>query len=231
MHRTHRQDDRDRRGGVVVSSMCRMFAGFALTTLLGCGDNTTVAACFGDAVFCHLSFNPRANPGAGPDGGRRRHRHPRWIEQRAFGRHPVLFVDADGWSERGVGRCEQRTRIIRGAFRDQRRNPVVPAYRRESNESGRQRFDRSSRCSRRATAAVATALALFRGSLQPDSTGRIDERLSIGDIRIDGGRRDRATRRVVGGALPGDREGHRRGRPERISRRVARAWSPQMMGR
>ncbi len=63
VHRTHRQDDRNRRGGVVVSSMCRMFAGLALTTLLGCGDNTTVAACFGDAVFCHLSFNPRAIPG------------------------------------------------------------------------------------------------------------------------------------------------------------------------
>jgi hypothetical protein len=46
-----------------VSSICRMFAGLALTTLLGCGDNTTVAACFGDAVFCHLSFNPRAIPG------------------------------------------------------------------------------------------------------------------------------------------------------------------------
>src|SRR6185295_4605715 len=30
---------------------------------LGCGDNTTVAACFGDALFCHLSFNPRAIPG------------------------------------------------------------------------------------------------------------------------------------------------------------------------
>ncbi len=46
-----------------MSSMCRMFAGLALTTLLGCGDNTTVAACFGDALFCHLSFNPRAIPG------------------------------------------------------------------------------------------------------------------------------------------------------------------------
>ena len=46
-----------------MSSMCRMFVGLALTTLLGCGDNTTVAACFGDAVFCHLSFNPRAIPG------------------------------------------------------------------------------------------------------------------------------------------------------------------------
>jgi len=44
-------------------SSSRIFAAIVLTTLLGCGDNTTVAVCFGDAVFCHVAFNPLANPG------------------------------------------------------------------------------------------------------------------------------------------------------------------------
>lgn len=46
-----------------MSSIWRMCAAFALTTLFGCGDNSTVAVCFGDAVFCHVAFNPLANPG------------------------------------------------------------------------------------------------------------------------------------------------------------------------
>ena len=55
-----------------MSSMCRMFAGFALTTLLGCGDNTTVAACFGDAVFCHLDRTASLRAASSPIRGRRR---------------------------------------------------------------------------------------------------------------------------------------------------------------
>jgi hypothetical protein len=36
-----------------------------LTTLLGCGDGSSVKVCFGDAVFCNTAFNPIAK--AGPD--------------------------------------------------------------------------------------------------------------------------------------------------------------------
>jgi hypothetical protein len=34
-----------------------------LTSLLGCGDNTSVHVCFGDAVFCATTFNPVARAG------------------------------------------------------------------------------------------------------------------------------------------------------------------------
>ncbi len=40
----------------------RIVAGIALTTLFGCGDGS-VHACFGDAAFCHIAFNPVARPG------------------------------------------------------------------------------------------------------------------------------------------------------------------------
>lgn len=40
----------------------RILAGIALTTLFGCGDGS-VNACFGDAAFCHIAFNPVARPG------------------------------------------------------------------------------------------------------------------------------------------------------------------------
>lgn len=35
-----------------------------LTALLGCGDDTSVAVCFGDVVFCNPTFDPVAKPGA-----------------------------------------------------------------------------------------------------------------------------------------------------------------------
>jgi K319-like protein len=46
-----------------VSSIWRTCVTFALTTLFGCGDNSSVAVCFGDAAFCHVALNPRAIPG------------------------------------------------------------------------------------------------------------------------------------------------------------------------
>ena len=42
-----------------------MLAGFSLTALLGCGGDTSVAFCFGDAQFCSQAFSPVAK--AGPD--------------------------------------------------------------------------------------------------------------------------------------------------------------------
>lgn len=42
-----------------------LLAGFSLTVLLGCGGDTSVEICFGDAQFCAQSFQPVAN--AGPD--------------------------------------------------------------------------------------------------------------------------------------------------------------------
>lgn len=42
-----------------------LLASLSLTALLGCGGDTSVAICFGDAAFCSLAFNPVAD--AGPD--------------------------------------------------------------------------------------------------------------------------------------------------------------------
>ena len=42
-----------------------LLAWFSLTALLGCGGDTSVALCFGDARFCSQAFNPVAK--AGPD--------------------------------------------------------------------------------------------------------------------------------------------------------------------
>lgn len=42
-----------------------LLALLSLTALLGCGGDTSVAVCFGNAQFCAQSFNPVAN--AGPD--------------------------------------------------------------------------------------------------------------------------------------------------------------------
>jgi len=38
---------------------------FSLTALFGCGGDTSVALCFGDARFCSQAFNPVAK--VGPD--------------------------------------------------------------------------------------------------------------------------------------------------------------------
>jgi K319L-like, PKD domain len=45
------------------TSMRAWWAWFALTALAGCGDNTSVAVCFGDVAFCNNTFNPVARPG------------------------------------------------------------------------------------------------------------------------------------------------------------------------
>ena len=221
VHRTHRQDDRNRRGGVVVSSMCRMFAGLALTTLLGCGDNTTVAACFGDAVFCHLSFNPRAIPGpdqtvaAGdivtldgsnsePSGGIQSYS---WTQT---GGPSVALADANNARASFVAPSVTSDAIL--SFR----LTVVNQTSQADSDSTLITVQPG------ATAAVVNGACVVPRIVAAGLTGRIDERLSIGNIRTDAGRRGRATRPVAGRAFPGDREGHRRRRPERISRRVAR---------
>lgn len=45
-----------------MRGLWRIVVGVALTTLFGCGDGS-VRACFGDAAFCHIAFNPVARPG------------------------------------------------------------------------------------------------------------------------------------------------------------------------
>jgi hypothetical protein len=40
-----------------------LLAWFWLTALLGCGGDSSIAICFGDAVFCSQAFNPAANAG------------------------------------------------------------------------------------------------------------------------------------------------------------------------
>ena len=42
-----------------------LLAWFSLAALLGCGGDTSVAICVGDALFCSRAFNPVAQ--AGPD--------------------------------------------------------------------------------------------------------------------------------------------------------------------
>ena len=42
-----------------------LLACFSLMVLLGCGGDSSVAICFGDAQFCSQTFQPVAN--AGPD--------------------------------------------------------------------------------------------------------------------------------------------------------------------
>src|SRR5574341_560638 len=42
-----------------------LLAWFSVTALLGCGGDTSVAICFGDAQFCSKAFDPVAD--AGPD--------------------------------------------------------------------------------------------------------------------------------------------------------------------
>lgn len=41
-----------------------LLAWLSLTVLLGCGGDTSVAICFGDAQFCAQTFQPVANAGA-----------------------------------------------------------------------------------------------------------------------------------------------------------------------
>jgi chitodextrinase len=41
-----------------------LLAWFSLTALLGCGGDTSVALCFGDARFCSQAFNPVAIAGS-----------------------------------------------------------------------------------------------------------------------------------------------------------------------
>ncbi len=41
-----------------------LLACFALTVLPGCGGDSSVAICFGDAQFCVQTFQPVANAGA-----------------------------------------------------------------------------------------------------------------------------------------------------------------------
>jgi hypothetical protein len=48
-----------------VSFRVGLIASLCLTTLLGCGDGSSVKVCFGDPVFCNTVFNPIAK--AGPD--------------------------------------------------------------------------------------------------------------------------------------------------------------------
>lgn len=151
-----------------MSSMCRMFAGLVLTTLLGCGDNTTVAACFGDAVFCHLSFNPRAIPGpdqtvaAGdivtldgsnsePSGGIQSYS---WTQT---GGPSVALADANNARASFVAPSVTSNAIL--SFR----LTVVNQTSQADSDSTLITVQPG------ATAAVATALALFQGSLQPDS--------------------------------------------------------------
>jgi len=40
-------------------------ASVSLTTLLGCGGDTSVAICFGNATFCSVAFDPVADAGPG----------------------------------------------------------------------------------------------------------------------------------------------------------------------
>ena len=40
-------------------------ASVSLTTLLGCGGDTSVAICFGDVTFCSVAFDPVADAGPG----------------------------------------------------------------------------------------------------------------------------------------------------------------------
>lgn len=42
-----------------------LLALFSLTALVGCGGNTSISLCIGNAGFCSLTFNPVAD--AGPD--------------------------------------------------------------------------------------------------------------------------------------------------------------------
>jgi hypothetical protein len=42
-----------------------LLASLSLMALFGCGGDTSVVFCFGDAAFCSVAFNPVAN--AGPD--------------------------------------------------------------------------------------------------------------------------------------------------------------------
>ena len=49
----------------MLRAKCWLLAWFSLTALFGCGGDTSVALCFGDARFCSQAFNPVAK--AGPD--------------------------------------------------------------------------------------------------------------------------------------------------------------------
>jgi hypothetical protein len=48
----------------VLRAKCWLLAWFSLTALLGCGGDTSVALCFGDARFCSQAFNPVAIAGS-----------------------------------------------------------------------------------------------------------------------------------------------------------------------
>ena len=49
----------------MLRAKCWLLSWFLLTALFGCGGDTSVALCFGDARFCSQAFNPVAK--VGPD--------------------------------------------------------------------------------------------------------------------------------------------------------------------
>ena len=48
----------------MLRAKCWLLAWFSLTALFGCGGDTSVALCFGDARFCSQAFNPVAIAGS-----------------------------------------------------------------------------------------------------------------------------------------------------------------------
>lgn len=153
-----------------MSSMYRMFAGFALTTLLGCGDNTTVAACFGDAAFCHVSFNPRSIPG--PD---QTVASGDVVTLDGSNSQPSGGIQSYSWTQTGgPGVTLADANTARASF-------VAPAVASDAILSFRLTVvNRTNQADTdttlvtvqpAASAAVSAALALFEGPLLPDAAG------------------------------------------------------------
>jgi hypothetical protein len=149
-----------------VSSIRRMFAGLALTTLVGCGDNTSVAACFGDAVFCHVAFNPRANPG--PD---QTVAAGDIVTLDGSNSQPSDGIQSFSWTQTGG------PSVALSDANNARASFVAPAVTSNAilsfrltvvNQSNQADTDSTLiTVEPQATAAVTTALALLEGSLQP----------------------------------------------------------------
>ncbi len=147
-----------------------VYAGLYLTALLGCGDGTSVHVCVGDPVFCNQALDPVAKPGA---------------DQTAVSGDVVTL---DGSNSQPSGSIQSYSWAQTGgpsvALTDAnkaRATFVAPSVASAADLTFRltvvneaNRADTGSTLvtvQARAAAALATALALFDGALQPVAAG------------------------------------------------------------
>ncbi len=152
-----------------MSSIWRMLAAVVLTMLFGCGDNSSVAVCFGDAVFCHVAFNPRAIPG--PD---QTVAAGDIVTLDGSNSEPSSGIQSYSWAQTGgpsvtlADANKARASFVAPSVAS---NAILSFRLTVVDQTNHADTDTTQvTVQPAASAAVTTALALFEGPLQPDVT-------------------------------------------------------------